>query len=131
MFVADCAMFFETLFELAQLVFHLFDDGIECREDCIRFSHRDEFVVMLCPNPQFHAGPFAMFQIDRDTDRGYSIKELSYYFDLLGNFLLRCWAEVTVAGRNGRLHRCYSKADRRGFLAASAKLAKGAGNSEF
>ena len=70
MFVADCAMFFKTLFELAQLVFHLFDDGIECREDCIRFGHRDEFVVMLSPNTQFDVRTVAMFQIDGDTNGG-------------------------------------------------------------
>jgi hypothetical protein len=109
MFVADCAMLLQTFLESPQLVFHFLDGRIEGGEGGVGFGHRDEFVVMFRPNPQFDAGPLAMFQIDHDTDRGYSIKELSYYFDLLGNFLLRCRAEVTVAGGNSRLHRCYSK----------------------
>jgi hypothetical protein len=107
--MADGAVLFQTFLESPQLGFHFFDRRIEGGEGGLGFADRDEFVVMFGANPQFHAGPFAMFQIDRDTDRGNSIKELSYYFDLLGNFLLRCRAEVTVAGGNSCLHLCYSK----------------------
>lgn len=102
-------MLLQAFLESPQLVFHFVDGRIEGGKCGFGFGDRDEFVMMFCPNPQFDAGPFAMLQVDRDTDRGYSIKELSYYFDLLGYFLLRCRAEVTVAGGNSRLHLCYSK----------------------
>lgn len=107
--VTDGAVLFQTFLESPQLAFHFLDGQIEGGKGGFGFGNRDEFVVMLCSNPQFHVGPLAMFQIDRDTDRGNSIKELSYYFDLFGNFLLRCRAEVTVAGGNSCLHLCYSK----------------------
>ena len=46
-----------------------------------------------------------MLQIDGHRNRRHPIEELPHDLDFLGNLLLRCRAQMTVAGRNGRLHR--------------------------
>ena len=46
-----------------------------------------------------------MLQIDRHRDRRHAIEELPHDLDFFRNLLLRRRAQMTVAGRNGRLHR--------------------------
>src|SRR5262249_36213808 len=110
MLVAGCPVLLQTLLETPQLVFHLLDRAVERRKYCLGFGDGDKLVVMFGPGSDFQNRPLLMLQIDCDTDRRQSIKKLPDNFDLFLDFVLRSLAEMTVASRNRRLHRCYSKA---------------------
>jgi hypothetical protein len=108
MLVPHGAVLFEALLEAPQLIFHLLDRAVQGRKNSIGLLDGHKFIVMLGPNPQFQKSPVAMLQIDGHRNGRQPIKEFSHHLDFFGNLFLGCRAQMSVTGRNGRLHAAVS-----------------------
>jgi hypothetical protein len=102
------AMLFKSFFEPPQLVFHLFDRAIQGCKHSFGLGDGHKFVVVLGPHAQLQNSPLGMLQIGRDRNCSQAIEEFSHYLDFFPDFILRRRAQMTVPGRNGRLHAAVS-----------------------
>ena len=107
MFVSNRPVLLQTFLEAPQLVLHLFNRPIQGGKNSPGLLDGHKFVMMLRPHAQLQNGPIAMLDIDRHGNGRQPIEKLPQQVNFFGDFLLSCGAQVTVPGRNGRLHRCY------------------------
>jgi hypothetical protein len=124
--VPNRAVLFEALLEPPQLVLHLFNRPIQGGKYSPGLLDGYKFIMMLRSHAKLQNGPLAMLDIHRDGYGCQPIEKLPQQVDFFGDFLLGCEAQVPVPGRNGRLHRCFSKLiDRCLQLVAAAVSAVG------
>ena len=112
MFVSNRAVLLQTFLEAPQLVLHLFNRPIQGGKNSPSLLDGHKFVMVLGPYAKLQNRPLAMLQIDRDGNGRQPIEKLPQQVNFFGDFLLSGEAQVPMPGRNGRLHRCFSKADR-------------------
>jgi hypothetical protein len=103
------AVLFQPFLEPPQLVLHLFNRPIQGGKYSPGLLDGYKFIMMLGSHPQLQNGPLAMLDVHRDGNGRETIEKLPQQIDFFGDFLLGCGAQVPVPGRNGRLHRCFSK----------------------
>src|SRR5262245_48714321 len=112
MLVPHRAVLFQPFLEPPQLVLHLFNRPIQGRKYSPGLLNSYKFIMVLSSHAELQAGTLAMLDIHGDGNGRQTVEELPQKVNFLGDLLLGCGAQVPMPGGNGRLHRCFSKADR-------------------
>ena len=112
MLVPYGAVRFQALLAAPQLVLHLFHRSIEGGKNSPGLLDRHKFIMVLSSHAELQNGAVAMLDIDRHGDGCQPIEKLPQQVNFFSDFFLSGGAQVPVPGRYGRLHRCFSKADR-------------------
>jgi len=106
------AVFFQAFLEPPQLVLHLLNRPIQRGKNSPRLLDGDKFIMVLGSDAELQTRAISMLHIDRHGNGRQPVKKLPQQANFFGDFFLSRGAQVPVPGRNGRLHRCFSKADR-------------------
>lgn len=112
MLVPHRSVLFQPFLEPPELVLHLFNRPIQGGKYSPGLLDSYKFIVMLGSHAELQNGPLAMLDVHGDGNGRQTVEKLPQQVNFFGDFLLGCGAQVPVPGRNGRLHRCFSKLNR-------------------